>query len=183
MSEDPISAADARAVANYMLDHKGHSSVPLTNLSVQKLVFFAHGISISVTGQPLVRNSFEAWNHGPVVPALYEAFKSSRSSPLSKRALWYDWDNDRHIPVPAELDPRSATIVDVVLAVYGHLDGFALSDLTHEPGTPWYAVRFPPPGILYLNNRIPDNLIGRFFKTTTKTIHRFAIEKVHKHLE
>lgn len=103
MDENGASAHDARAVANYMLDRSSDAPA-LTNLSVQKLVFFAHGVCLASASQPLVRNDFEAWDHGPVVPALYDAFKSMRAAPIRTRARWYDWDQDHYVEVPAVLD-------------------------------------------------------------------------------
>jgi uncharacterized phage-associated protein len=181
MDRSDDTAADARAVANCMLAHSDHR-LELTNLAVQKLVFFAHGICLAAVHQPLIRNGFEAWEHGPVVPALYDALKSSGARPIRHKTVWHDWELDRFVEVPADLNRDHHVIIDVVLEVYGHLNGLALSDLTHEVGTPWYSVRYPPRGALYLNNRIPDELIARYFATTSKDIHRRAREKVSKSL-
>jgi uncharacterized phage-associated protein len=181
MNKDEVCVPDARVVANYMLAHR-RGRILLTNLSIQKLVFFSHGICLAAQGRALVRNEFEAWDHGPVVPALYDAFKSSRASPISRPAVWYDWEGDRFVEVPSELRAADAAIVEVVVEVYGHLSGLALSDLTHEIGTPWYAVRYPPQGTLFLNNRIPDELIRHYFATTSREIHRRALTKARSAL-
>ncbi len=50
-------------------------SSPLTNLMVQKLLYFVQGWSLAETGQPLFRESIEAWDYGPVVKDAYQELK------------------------------------------------------------------------------------------------------------
>lgn len=49
----------------------------LSNLELQKICYMAEMIHLGRTdGSPLIREEFEAWANGPVVPLLYQTAKS-----------------------------------------------------------------------------------------------------------
>lgn len=54
-------AYDPRAVANLLLDEADQRGTKVTNLALQKLLYFAHGIHLTQTKQPLLTGYFEAW--------------------------------------------------------------------------------------------------------------------------
>lgn len=47
----------------------------LTNLKLQKILYLTHMVYIGETKQPLIKESFEAWDFGPVEPSLYHSVK------------------------------------------------------------------------------------------------------------
>ena len=61
----------AIAVANYFID----KSKELTNMRLQKMVFFCHARWLKEQGRPLITEPVVAWPHGPVTPVLYDALK------------------------------------------------------------------------------------------------------------
>jgi uncharacterized phage-associated protein len=56
---------DSRAVANLLLDVADQRNLPMTQLSLYKLIYFSHGEYLAHTGAPLIAHDFEAWRHGP----------------------------------------------------------------------------------------------------------------------
>ena len=68
-----------------LLDTADDLGIAINNLALQKLLYFAHGHSLIQTGVPLVQGAFEAWNNGPVHPAVYHAFKSAGRDPIRTR--------------------------------------------------------------------------------------------------
>jgi uncharacterized phage-associated protein len=55
----------------------------VTNLSLQKILYLIHMIHVGRTGgQPLVKDMFEAWDYGPVVPELYHRVKIFGDRPI-----------------------------------------------------------------------------------------------------
>jgi uncharacterized phage-associated protein len=74
-------------VANYILaKYQSVSELqvdPMTHMKLQKLVYYAQGFSLVVTDEPLFRASIEAWEHGPVCPALYRAFSKFKGNPIT----------------------------------------------------------------------------------------------------
>ncbi|MCY4030887.1 MAG: DUF4065 domain-containing protein [Hyphomicrobiales bacterium] len=47
----------------------------ITNLRLQKLLYIAHMYYLGRTDKDLIRENFEAWQHGPVEPELYHYCK------------------------------------------------------------------------------------------------------------
>ena len=68
-------AYEAKAIANYFLEKAKAEGNSLTPMQVQKLVYFAHGWYLGLFGEPLIKESVQAWSYGPVIPSLYQEFK------------------------------------------------------------------------------------------------------------
>jgi uncharacterized phage-associated protein len=49
-----------------------YSNWSITNLQMQKMLYFAHMFFLGRTQTPLIDEEFEAWNYGPVIPSLYK---------------------------------------------------------------------------------------------------------------
>jgi uncharacterized phage-associated protein len=47
----------------------------LSNLKLQKLLYYAQGHYLATAGQPLFDDRIQAWSHGPVVPTVYHEYK------------------------------------------------------------------------------------------------------------
>lgn len=54
----------------------------LTNLKLQKLLYYQQGFHLVFFGTPLFSDSVEAWMYGPVIPSVYEEYSSYGSSSL-----------------------------------------------------------------------------------------------------
>jgi uncharacterized phage-associated protein len=116
-----------RKVAEYLLAKADDSAGDgISNLKLQKLVYYAQGFHLALHGAPLFAAPIEAWEHGPVVPELYHAYKHHGSG---------------NIPVPGTFDPESyekaeAGLLDEVYDVFGQYSAWKLRDMTHEE-RPW----------------------------------------------
>lgn len=47
----------------------------MTNMRVNKLLYFAQGECLRQLGKPLFDEDMEAWDYGPVVPSVYRTYK------------------------------------------------------------------------------------------------------------
>jgi uncharacterized phage-associated protein len=47
----------------------------ISNLKLQKLLYYAQGFHLALYDEPLFPEAIEAWTHGPVVPDLYRHYK------------------------------------------------------------------------------------------------------------
>lgn len=100
-----------------------------TPLQLIKLVYISHGWSLVHLTQPLLNEPPQAWQYGPVVPSLYHSIKAFGSNPV-------------RYPIVGDTDPQilDADAIQLIAAVYGtyaHLSGVQLSNMTHQPNTPW----------------------------------------------
>ena len=154
---------DPRAVANLMLDEADRLGIRLSNLVLQKLLYFAHGIYLMQTKTPLVSGYFEAWQHGPVHPAAYRAFKDAGRSAIAFRASAQDPMTGAPREMKTPNDPRLIGLMQQVLNSYGRMPAGRLVDLSHAKDSPWWYVVDKSRTEVAFGLRIPDTVIlGRF---------------------
>ena len=117
-------------IATYFLQ-KEKQNKTITPMKLIKLVYIAHGWYLALTeGKSLINENAEAWKYGPVIPSLYDRFKSYGSSNITE------------IPKvdTSVLTEADTAILDDVWNNYGDKSGIQLSGKTHEPNTPWSKV-------------------------------------------
>ncbi|HEV7591149.1 MAG TPA: type II toxin-antitoxin system antitoxin SocA domain-containing protein [Longimicrobium sp.] len=117
----------ATKVAKYFLSKVDEDAGDgISNLKLQKLVYFAQAYHLAMYNEPLFADQVEAWEHGPVVPDLYRHYKAYGSG---------------NIPAPADFNPddydqQSAELMDEVYEVFGQYSAWKLRNLTHQE-RPW----------------------------------------------
>lgn len=98
----------------------------ISNLKLQKLVYYAQGFYSAIFDNPLFNEDISAWTHGPVVPELYHQYKQYGSN---------------HIPPINNFDTNSLTkdefeLIEEVYQVFGQYSAWKLRNMTHEE-SPW----------------------------------------------
>lgn len=131
---------DGRAVANFVLDECEAMGWPISNLSLQKIVFFCHAWTLVETGKPLIRHKFEAWEYGPVLPYLYREFKVFDRAPISSRATSLNCLDGCRTVVEYKLPAMVESLLRRVVGFYGRMRATDLVALSHAEGGPWYVV-------------------------------------------
>lgn len=161
MNERPY---DPRSIANLMLDEADRFGIAITNLALQKLLYFAHGIFLIETKRPLVSGYFEAWQYGPVHPLAYKAFKAAGSDPIAFRAMRQEIMTGRLIDIEEPVDPPVRRHVMHVLSSYGRLSPGRLVDIAHAKNSPWHFIANKGRTSVAFGLRIPDNVVVERFK-------------------
>ncbi|MCY4225834.1 MAG: DUF4065 domain-containing protein [Bacteroidetes bacterium] len=151
-------------VANKFLEVAG--LYELDPLKLQKLIYFAHGWHLANNETPLIKENFEAWPYGPVVPELYESTKSWGSSKIDS------YLNGGLYPKQLlngnnEASVFATTIIRSVWSRYWKFSGLALSQITHLEDSPWTTVRKDNPHVY--RPEIPNDLILSYFKSLMKS--------------
>lgn len=98
----------------------------ITNLKLQKLVYYAQGFHLAIYDRKLFDEPIQAWTHGPVVPDLYQIYKKYQSGPIPS-------PNDVDI---SEYDDNLQDLLKEIYSLYGQFSAWKLRDLTHEE-PPW----------------------------------------------
>lgn len=138
-------------VAKYFLSKTDEDAGDtISNLKLQKLLYYAQGFHLALTGEPLFLDRIEAWRHGPVVRNAYPMYADHGSRP---------------IPPDPEFDPNSidqdvAGLLDEVYDVYGQFSAWRLREMTHaEP--PWSDAWDPNSG----TGQITFDAMRQYFST------------------
>ena len=127
---DMPDAHDARGIANILIQMGIQDGRPLTPLQVVKLTYLCHGWMLGLYHKPLSAQPAEAWKYGPVIPDVYHEVKVHGRKPITAP-----------IDFPqAELDSTESDLVQQVHKAYEDFSGIQLSQITHEPGTPWHKI-------------------------------------------
>lgn len=122
----------------------------ITNLKAQKLLYYAQGVSLAKTNKALFEDDFVAWQHGPVIPALYDELKTFGRSQID-------------LPDDLDLDKFSNEQMDILISVYktyGQFSAWKLRDMTHKEA-PWKNVN--------INEIITKQSIKEFFSSQFST--------------
>lgn len=111
-----------------ILVHRELFDESLSPMKLQKLCYYAQGLYLGGHANPLFPEDFQAWEHGPVCPELYNRFRS------------YSWRAIADEITPPNLESSIADHIQEIVSSYGLYDAGALSRMTHaEP--PWLDAR------------------------------------------
>lgn len=117
----------ASEVARYFLAKQDvDAGDTISNLKLQKLCYYAQGLSMAARSEPLFDDDLEAWLHGPVVPSVYRDYRHYGSNALPPVT---DLDFEA-------FDEADRMILDDVHSYYGQYSAWRLRQMTHEE-TPW----------------------------------------------
>lgn len=98
----------------------------ISNLKLQKLLYFVQGFHLASFGEPLFDEEMIAWTYGPVVPEVYDTYKKYRSRSINTAGIIDD----------VQLKPEAAALFDKVYLEYSRYSAVALMQMTHSAG-PW----------------------------------------------
>lgn len=153
---------DGRQVANFVLDVCSGIERPVSNLSLQKIVYFCHVWSLIELRRPLIKHSFEAWEYGPVLPYLYREFKNFDSAPITSRAKSIDPVSGSSRIVNYDFDSETRVLLEKVVSFYSQLRPSDLVRLSHAEGGPWDET-WNHKGVVNPGMKIKEDSIVRFY--------------------
>lgn len=117
-------------IANLIVMRYGDRA-ELTNLKLNKLVYFAQAVFLRKYGEPLFDDEIQAWAYGPVEPMVYYAFNQFGSGVIR---------GSRETP---DLSERAVGVVREVMDTFGRLTAFDLVRISHRDGSAWKSVYEP----------------------------------------
>lgn len=136
----------AKQVAQYIINKCSVEERPVSNLKLQKLLYFVWIEYRKRTDKKLFDDKIYAWQFGPVVPEVYYDYCAYGGMDIDRR-----YDNDE-IGIRAE----DKAILDASLAGYLNCSVSRLVSMTHERGKPWYQIYVQQGGV---KQEIPFSLI------------------------
>ena len=123
----------------------------LTNLKLQKLLFYSQAWSLALNGQALFDEDFQAWIHGPVLPSQYARFKDFSWHPITMEV---------ERPV---IDTDTTGFLGDIIDEFGSESAVALELMTHRE-QPWIEARGNLPPFVPSEAKIPKTSMQNFYR-------------------
>jgi len=113
-------------IAQYVINETLKQGYPVSNLKLQKMLYFIQGVMLVNYHRAAFKDHIEAWQYGPVVPEVYFTYSSYGATPI---LLQYDKVN---------IDDEEKDAADIVINSFLKTPAFALVNETHKVNSPWY---------------------------------------------
>ncbi len=127
----------AADVAAYTIAAAIELGKPVSNLQLQKILFFCQCTNLQHNGDVLFSDDIVAWQYGPVVRSVYNTYSYRGASPIRRAAKYVSGGLfDKLVPI-AELDASARRLANDVLEQWIHEPAWNLVRKTHEPGGAW----------------------------------------------
>lgn len=143
---------DALTVAKYIIDKCFKEGRPITNLRLQKLLYFIQGYSYCSKNEEMFREDMEAWPYGPVVPEVYFVYNGYSGAQIRRE---YD---------DVDINDDDRKIIDKVINVLSKYKDWDLVKATHEQDSPWAI------SIENFSKDIAKSEIRKYFKEKCKVV-------------
>jgi len=135
-------------IANKLLVMSEDGGELMTNMKLQKMMYYQQGYHLAYFGTPLFDEEIEAWMYGPVVPMIYSAYKEHGKNGIV--------GNKQNVIVFE--DEREESLFAEVMRVYGKYSTIGLMEMTHEE-LPWKSTPVGEGSV------IAKSVMQDFFKT------------------
>lgn len=153
-------------VARYIINYSNEKGCSISNLKLQKLLYFvqAYYLSFTESHNPCFEEEIEAWDFGPVVPSVYHEFKSFGGSDIPPVTNYYSIDSEDGIWSVKKvhfnedcIDECDKELISSVVDKFAPYSASELVSLTHSQA-PWRNAYQPES-----NNVITKDAIREYF--------------------
>lgn len=153
----PLRALD---VARYLVYDTAKTGDCITNLKLQKVLYYAQGWHLALYDESLYSDQLQAWVRGPVQPGVYGYYRYEQNA---GRQAWEPLVPPDDDDVP-KLPKRAREHLGEIWEVFGKFTVHELEDMTHaEP--PWQNARIDVPPDERSNNVISLDDMRDYFKS------------------
>lgn len=123
-------------IADYFIAFSNVTNISITNLKLQKLVYYAQAWHLALYNRPLFQGYFQAWAHGPLLPKLYYQYRQFRWQPIQRP----DLNEESLDKLEQKLGNRLIDFLEDIISKYFGLTAHELEALTHSE-EPWKTAR------------------------------------------
>lgn len=108
-------------IANAFIQKAQEKDIELSNMKLQKLLYYLQGWYLAVKGEEVFPEEFKKWAWGPVVPPVYNKFRSYKADSIKQPH-----------GTPTNIPEDISKAMDFVLKHYGRYTAVQLADLSHK---------------------------------------------------
>ncbi len=159
---------DVSDVARYVINYINSKGNVISNLKLQKVLYFIQAAFLVEKGIPCFDEELEAWDFGPVVPSVYHAYKKFGAGYIPSINNYFQFSSDifecRFVDYDNSIiyDEDKLLINNMVDQCINY-SASQLVDITHHQ-SPWKNAYIP-----YSNNIITKESLYEFFKEGDET--------------
>ena len=117
----------AKEIARYIIDFSWDNSQAVSNLRLQKLLYFVQAEFLVSTGEACFEDSIHAWNFGPVVPSVYYEYRMFGGTSIPSKGT-----NSRHY----DINKEDKEIINGIVEYCNQFTTSQLVQFTHNQ-EPW----------------------------------------------
>lgn len=121
----------ADVLARYIVDKCTNDGQPITNLQLQKILYFIQLNFIKIMNVAAFNEDMEAWQHGPVIPEVYSEYSYCGGTPIFQTYEGIEKEIKGGI---------GKEIIDTVVELAREMNPWDLVRASHAEGTPWQQV-------------------------------------------
>ena len=136
-------------VARYIIWYCKKKGYSISNLKLQKILYFVQAEFLVSTGTPCFKEEIEAWEFGPVVPEVYHEFKIFGSADIPKFVC---------MRADESILKKDKAIINEMVDQCGEYAASTLVEITHNQD-PWLNAYEK-----YCNNVIEKEAIKQYFE-------------------
>lgn len=122
--------ATASKIAKYIIKEALKRKMPVTNLKLQKLLYFVQGAHLLMHDKEAFPDEIIAWQYGPIVKDVYYEYSIYGANDI------IPIDNDEKIKLSIKLKKLISFVLDNLL----HVSAIELIKETKKEGSPWNQV-------------------------------------------
>ena len=121
----------ADTLARYAIQKCIGEGEPISNLQLQKILYFCQRKSLQTMDDVLFDDEIQAWQYGPVVPSVYRTFSLWGGKKISWLSVPFD---------VSVISDSVKSLIDSVIEEKREKEPWQLVGETHVPGSAWYTV-------------------------------------------
>lgn len=92
------------AVANYAISYAKEKEIPISNLQLQKVLYYLQASFLYEYSQELFEGKFERWDYGPVQLEVYNAYRDCGAMLIEMPVPKYSFESGRfNVSAPEEI--------------------------------------------------------------------------------
>lgn len=129
--------ANAMDVADYII-YKAKDYGMVSNLQLQKIMYFLNAKKLVVDNEPLVDEPFERWDYGPVVRSVYTEYSMNGGKKISTPENHIMFDENQELVEKKfdvnklKIDTKNKKFIDKYIDFLVKINPFDLVDKSHE---------------------------------------------------
>ena len=134
-----IGKYNATEICAFFIDAGINEKRYVSNISLQKFLYFSQGLYLGAYDFPLFREAIYAWEFGPVVKDIYHSFKHFGNNSITDKNYKYILGNG-FLNKTSALQEEDVKFLIYVWDSFKNYSPFELVELTHDEDGPWYNI-------------------------------------------